>query len=125
MVSETAAETLEGVFTVASEVPKVLVPDGSSESKSVFPVDSPAAKRLKVTSSQHDSIDPTPAQATRTGDSRPPPIPITWILKVSVGDGVRRTSFPAASSPPSTTLSQVSPASFGIPHQHKSLRPSA
>ena len=39
----------------------VFVSDDSCESNSVFPVDSPAAKRLKVTPTQHDPIDPTPA----------------------------------------------------------------
>ena len=55
-----AAETLAGVFAVTSEVPKFSVCDCSCESKSVFPVDAPAAKRLKVTPTQHDSIDATP-----------------------------------------------------------------
>ena len=57
-----AAETLEGVFAVTSEVPKVSVCNCSCESKSVFPVDAPAAKRLKVTPTQHDSIDATPCR---------------------------------------------------------------
>ena len=64
-------EALEGVFTVASEVPKVSVCDCSCESKSVFPVDAPAAKRLKVTPTQHDSIDATPCRGQHTVSPSP------------------------------------------------------
>ena len=114
-------EALEGVFTVASEVPKVSVCDCSCESKSVFPVDAPAAKRLKVTPTQHDSIDATPCrgqpqflpapgpgpQSSPVGNPNPLP-PSQWCLKITVGKDIRRISLTTLLLPLTMKFSWVS-----------------
>ena len=115
MVSAAPAETLEGVFTVASEVPTVLVPDDSRVSKPAFFVDSPAAKRLKVTPTptQHDSSDATACRGQPrflpdpVGNPNPLP-PLQWCLKITAGNDIGRIPSPPLLLPLTKKFSWIS-----------------